>query len=141
MILVVKSKSYKPLLIKVFSYVGLIVMFAFYYNHMSTKFTNTNKDLVKKLDIKSDNKKYKLSRTLEKLIFKEAETVVELLSQSNIQSIKIVKEKLFIVCDYDTNIEALLVRYGVNAMIRQSAKDIKIAIDLKFIVESRYVKS
>ena len=42
------------------------------------------------------------------------------------------------VCDFDTDIEPLLVRYGIQAMIRQNAQDIKIAIDLKFIVESRY---
>ena len=75
---------------------------------------------------------------LEKLIYKEAEKVVDLLDQTNIISIKVVNKKLYIVCDYDTDIEPLLVRYGVNAMIKQSAQNIKIAIDLKFIVESRY---
>jgi len=138
MILIVKGKDYRKLALKAFSYIGLIVMFTFYYNHMSDRFQKTNQLLVKKLDIKTDNKKAKLSRTLEKLIFKEAEMVVDLLGQTNIKRITIVERKLLIVCDFDTDIEPLLVRYGVKAMIRQTAQNIKIAIDLKFIVESRY---
>jgi hypothetical protein len=138
MILIVKGKDYKQLALKIFSYIGLIIMFYAYYNHMSERFRNTNQNLVKKLDIKSANKKLNLAKTLEKLIFKEAEMVVDLLGQNNIQKIKIIDKKLFILCDYDTDTEPLLVRYGANAMMKQSAKDIKIAIDLKFIVESRY---
>jgi hypothetical protein len=138
MILVVKGKDYTGLALKLFSYIGLVVMFYFYYNHMSDRFRNQNANLVKRLDIKSDNKKIKLAKRLEKIIFKEAEMVVELLGQNNIQNIKTVEGKLFIVCDSDTDTEPLLVRYGVKAMMKQSAKDIKIAIDLKFIVESRY---
>ncbi len=139
MILVVKGKNYKRLALKAFSYIGLIAMFYIYYNHMSDKFQNTNKDLVKKLDIKGENKKIILAKRLEKLIFKEAEMVVDLLGQNNIQSIKIIEDKLFIICDYNTDMEPLLVRYGVNAMMKQTANNVKVAIDLKFIVESRYV--
>jgi predicted nuclease with TOPRIM domain len=138
MILVVKGKNYKRLAIKAFSYVGLIVMFYFYYNHMSDRFSQTNQSLVKKLHVKVDNKKNKLTKKLEKLIYKESERIVDLLGQHNIISIKIIEGKLYIVCNYNTDIEPLLVRYGVKAMMRQNAKNVKIAIDLKFIVESRY---
>jgi len=138
MILIVKGKSYKRLAIKAISVVGLICMFFAYYLHMSDKFQEQNNALVKKLDVKGKNKKIQLARQLEKLIFKEAEMVVDLLGQTHIQSIRIVEQKLFIVCDFDTDIEPLLVRYGVKAMIKQSAKNVKIAIDVKFIVESRY---
>ncbi len=138
MILVVKGKSYKQIAVKVFSVVGLVAMFYAYYNHMSEKFQGMNNHLVKKLDVKGKNKKINLARVLEKLIYKEAEIAVDLLGQNHIRSIKIVEEKLFIVCDYNTDIEPLLIRYGVQAMMLQTAQDIKIAIDLKFIVESRY---
>jgi hypothetical protein len=138
MILIVKGKDYKKVALKVFSYIGLIVIFYLYYNHMSNKFQNTNETLVKKLDIKGDNQKLQLAKKLEKLIFKEAEMAIDLLGQPNIQSVKIVENKLFIVCDYDTDVEPLLVRYGVKAMMKQNAQDIKVAIDLKFIVENRY---
>ena len=140
MILVIKGIDYRRLALKALSFFGLIVMFYIYYNHMSEKFQAMNETLVKKLDIKGDKKKYSLSRVLEKLIFKEAEMAIDLLGQSHIRNIKIVEKKLFIVCDYDTDIEPLLVRYGANAMMKQSIEDIKIAIDLKFIVENRYEK-
>ena len=138
MIIVVDGKSYKKLALKAFSYLGLLLMFYFYYNHMSDRFKNTNEALVKKLDIKSENKQKLLSKTLEKLIYKESETIVDLLGQNKIQSIKIVEDKLYIVCDFNTDIEPLIIRYGVNSMIKQTAANIKIAINLKFIVESRY---
>ncbi len=138
MILVVKGKNYKKIAIKVLSMVGLIAMFFAYYAHMSNKFQTQNKNLVKKLDIKNENKKLKLAKKLEKLIYKEAEMAVNLLGQENIRKIGIFEKKLFIVCDYDTDIEPLLVRYGVRAMMKQTVADIKIAIDLKFIVESKY---
>ncbi len=138
MILVVKGKNYKRMAIKALSAIGLIGMFYAYYIHMSDKFQEQNNKLVKKLDVKGENKKINLAKKLEKLIFKESEMVVDLLGQNHIRSIKIVETKLFIVCDANTDIEPLLVRYGVKAMMKHNAKDIKIAIDLKFIVESKY---
>jgi hypothetical protein len=140
MILVVKGRNYKRLAVKAFSVIGLIVMFFLYYNHMSDKFKSQNNSLVKKLNIKEDNKQIKLSKKIEKLIYKEAEMAVDLLGQNNVQSIRIAKNRLFLVCDYNTDLEPLLVRYGVKALVKSSLKDIKIAIDLKFIVESRYEK-
>ena len=140
MILVVKGKNHKAIALKVFSVVGLIVMFYFYYQHMSAKFQAQNDSLVKKLNIKEDNKKIRISKKIEKLIYKEAEMAVDLLGQNNIQSVKIVKNRLLLVCDYNTDLEPLLVRYGVKALVKSSLKDIKIAINLKFIVESRYEK-
>jgi hypothetical protein len=138
MILVVKNKDYKALALKAFSYIGLVVMFYFYYNHMSDKFQSQHKTLVKKLDVKGENKKIRLAKKLEKLIFKEAEKVVDLLGQTHIRKIEIKRDRLYLVCDRNTNLEPLMVRYGVNALIRSSMEDIKIAIDLKFIVESKY---
>jgi hypothetical protein len=93
MILIVKGKDYRKLALKILSYVGLIIMFYLYYNHMSEKFKQTTNALVKKLNIKEEDKKAKLAKTLEKLIYKEAEMVVDLLGQSNIQDVKIVNRK------------------------------------------------
>ncbi len=140
MILAVQTRNYKTLGLKAFSYIALITMFYFYYNHMSDKFSTQNSVLVKKLDIKAQDKTIALSKKLEKLIFKEAEMAVDLLGQTNVKSIKIQKSMLYIICDYDTDLEPLLVRYGVKALVKSSVIDIKIALDLKFIVESKYEK-
>ena len=40
--------------------------------------------------------------------------------------------------DPDTNLDALKVRYGSTALIKKDINDTKIAIDLKYIIESKY---
>ena len=79
-----------------------------------------------------------MTKKIEKLIIKEAESCVELIGQSKIQSIQIVKDKISIVCDWDSNIEPVFIRYGVMALVKSTPENIKISIDLKFIVESNY---
>ena len=138
MIISVKTVNYKRIAAKIFSVVGLVTMFYFYYLHMSKKFQHQNQVLDKKLNIKETRKKQNITKRLEKLIYKEAEMAVYLLQQRHIRRIKIIDDKLFIECDYDTNIEPLLIRYGANAMIKVTEQNIKIAINLKFIVENRY---
>jgi hypothetical protein len=75
---------------------------------------------------------------VERVIYKEAERCVDLISQQKVQSIEIKKGKLIIVCDWDTDIEPLFVRYGVMALIKSTPENIKISVDIKFIVESNY---
>jgi hypothetical protein len=138
MIISVKTVNYKRIAAKIFSVVGLVTMFYFYYLHMSDRFKQQNQILAQKLNLKQTRKKESLTRRLEKLIYKEAEMAVFLLQQKNVRIVKIIDDKLFIECDYDTNIEPLLIRYGANALIKVTPDNIKIAIDLKFIVENRY---
>ena len=138
MIIIIKTRNKNQLLIKAIAVLSLIIMFWLYYGHMSEKFqeqtnnlkTELHKTIVKKEEDKSIN--------IEKTIYKESVIIVNLLKQKNIQAIKIVKDKLFIVCDFTTDIEPLLIRYGVGAMIKNSKFNIKIAIDLKTIVENKY---
>lgn len=141
MIVAVKRKK-KGLLLKVVAVLALIGMFTAYYFHMGNEFkefdTNKQEHTLKKVDKSEYAKRQRRAAILEDLIFKEAEKAVELLEQRNVQSVKIVEDKLLIVCDPNTNLEPLMVRYGVEALIKSSRKDVKIAIDLKFIVESNY---
>jgi len=138
MIIIVKTRNKNQLLIKALSMLSLLIMFWLYYNHMSNKFQHQNNALSDKLDKVIVKKKIDKSVSIEKSIYKEAVIIVNLLEQKHIQSIKIVKNKLYIICDYTTDIEPLLVRYGVAAMIRNSSKNIKIGIDLQTIVENKY---
>ncbi|HIP11909.1 MAG TPA: hypothetical protein EYG73_04220 [Arcobacter sp.] len=140
MILIVKEKNYKAMIRKVLAFSALVIMFSIYYDHMSTQFKEQNAALEKKLQEETAKlkKKYNLTKKVERLIYKEAEECVELLGQEKIQSIKIVKDKLYIVCDWNTNTEPLFVRYGVLALVKSTPENVKIAISLKFIVESKY---
>lgn len=140
MILIVKGNNYKQWIRKGIAYASLVVMFAWYYNHMSNQFKQNNERLQKELKEKTAKlqKKYNLSKKIERLIYKEAERCVDLIGQDKIQSIEIVKNKLRIICDWDTDIEPIFVRYGVIALVKSTPENIKIAIDLKYIVESKY---
>lgn len=138
MIVAVKTKNRKRLLIKVVAFASLLLMFALYYNHMSEQFELQQKqDAEKKAkQLEIDNKKEK-NRKLERLIYREIETAVDLIGQRKVIDVKIVSNKAVIVVDPDTNLDALKVRYGSTALIKKSVKDIKIALDLKYIIESR----
>jgi hypothetical protein len=138
MIIILKTTNKNQLLIKALSMLSLLLMFWFYYQHMSTKFQEQNNELVNKLDKTIVKKEIDKSIKLEKTIYKESLKIVNLLEQKHIQSIKIVKDKLYIICDFTTDIEPLLVRYGVGAMIKNTTNNIKIAISLKTIVENKY---
>ncbi|MEA2017766.1 MAG: hypothetical protein U9N59_04900 [Campylobacterota bacterium] len=138
MIIVIEGKRNKQLLIKALSMFSLVVMFWLYYGHMSDKFKEQNNQLLSKLELKKEKKITDKKNNLEKTIYKESVKIVDLVGQKNVQSIKIIKDKLFIVCDFNTDIEPLLIRYGVNAMVKHTDKSIKLALDLKMIVENKY---
>ncbi len=138
MIIILKTRNRNQLLIKTVSVLSLLLMFWLYYGHMSSKFQEQNNQLATKLDQTIVKKRIDKSINLEKTIYKESVIIVNLLEQRHVQSIKIVKDKLYLVCDFTTDIEPLLVRYGVNAMIKHTTTNIKIAIDLKTIVENKY---
>jgi len=140
MVLIVKGNSPKALIRKVLSIIALVVMFYFYFVHMSDKFKEDNRVLEEKLKLKTELLAKKISTKIkvQRLIYKEAEQSVDLLGQENIQSVKIIKDRLVIVCDWDTDIEPLFVRYGVLALVKSTPENIRIAIELKFIVESKY---
>jgi len=138
MIIIIKTRNKNQLLIKALAVLSLIAMFWLYYGHMSEKFQEQNNQLKTELHQTIVKKKEDKSLNIEKTIYKESVIIVNLLQQKNIQSIEIIKDKLYIVCDFNTDIEPLLIRYGVGAMIKNSNENIKIAIDLKTIVENKY---
>jgi hypothetical protein len=140
MILVVKERTYKTYLRKSVAYVILVAMFGLYYNHMSSKFQDMNSKLETELAEKTDilNNKENVTQKVEKIIYKEAEKCVELLGQEKVKSVKIENNRLIIVCDYNTDVEPLFIRYGIMALVKSTPEDIRISVDIKFIVESNY---
>ncbi|WP_417326215.1 hypothetical protein [Halarcobacter sp.] len=138
MIVAVKTNNKKRLLIKVASAVAVIIMFIAYYFHMSNEFAMQQKEeqeqKLKAIEI--DNKKA-MQKKLERIIYREVETAVDLIGQRNIQDVKIISDRVLILTDVGTNLDALKVRYGSTALIKKDLKNIKIAIDLKYVVESK----
>tara|TARA_R110002033_G_scaffold9971_1_gene32666 strand:- start:139341 stop:139760 length:420 start_codon:yes stop_codon:yes gene_type:complete len=136
MIVTVKNSGPKNYVMKIISVVALVAMFTAYYFHMSDEFSS-NKGKTNSKQTIEDMKKED-SKEVERLIYKEVETAVELVGQEHIQDVKIVKNKILLVCDTDTNLDALKVRYGTLALIKNDLNNIKIVIDIKYIIESKY---
>ncbi|WP_428024272.1 hypothetical protein [Arcobacter sp.] len=138
MIVTVKNSGPKNYVIKIISIVALVTMFTAYYFHMSDEFSSNEVSLEKISKQNIEEMKKEESKRVEKLIFKEVETAVDLVGQEYIQDVKIVKNKILLVCDTSANLDALKVRYGTLALIKNDLNNVKIAIDIKYIIESKY---
>lgn len=141
MIVAVKRNK-KGYLLKILSLIIVIGISAAYYVHLEKKH---QEELKKELEVKQSlklqeekkEKKEKEKQELESLLLAEIEKTVELIGQENIRNIKIIEEKVIIVCDPATNLEALIIRYGAMAFIKKTLNEIVIAVDLNFLLKSR----
>lgn len=139
MIVAVKTNSKKRALIKFLSIGSVVIILFWYYSHMSEEYAKQEKlENEKKLQQIELNEKKNRTNKLERVIYREIETAVDLIGQRKVIDVKLISSKALIVVDPDTNLEALKVRYGSAALIKKSLKDIKIAIDLKYVIESKY---
>jgi len=138
MIVAVKRNK-KQKFIKFISLLVLVAMFAGYYLYMSKEFEQKQKieqETLKAEKIRvEEEKKYK--KNLEMAILTEIEKAVDLIGQKYIQHVKIIENKVVIICSVNTNLDALKVRYGTMALIKKTLNEIIIAIDIEYIVESR----
>ncbi len=139
MIVAVKRRDPKKKLAKVISFIALAAMFTAYYFHMSDEFSEANKVAAEKSNVKETISTTKTkSKKIERAIYGEVETAVDLIGQEYVQKVRVSGSKILIICDANTNLEALMVRYGTMALVKSTLNNIKIAIDLKYIAENRY---
>lgn len=90
-----------------------------------------------KLQEEEKEKKEKEKKDIEKAILTEVEKAIDLLGQDHIIHVKIIEDKIIIICKPATNLDALLVRYGAMALIKKTLNEIVIAVDINFILKSR----
>lgn len=139
MIVVVKKKNIKKVVVKALVLLFLLAMFGAYYLHMSNVFVDmeaqNKNDAPKVVEL---TKEEKLARKLEKLFYKEAEVVVDLIGQKHVQKVYVTKKSLMIHCDNDTSLEPLLIRYGTHANYKNRIDYMTISIDLEFIVKEKF---
>lgn len=83
------------------------------------------------------NEKQNEAKILEKAIISEVEKVVDLVGQEFIRTIKVIDNKIVIVCEKDAILEALFVRYGAMAMVKKTLNETVLAVDLNYILKSR----
>jgi hypothetical protein len=138
MIVAVKrNKSRK--LVKFISLLVLISIFGGYYYYTGKTFEEQQKkDLAEKQALKiEEDKQVKYKKEIERAILVEVEKAVDLIGQENIRHVKIIENKVVIVCELNTNLDALMVRYGVMAFIKKTLNEIVIAVDIDFILKSK----
>lgn len=138
MIVAVKNSGPKRTLTRVISLIVVIAMFVAYYFHMSEEFSSQEETIKQEKVQNVEEDKAEDAKKIERLIFREVETAVDLVGQEYIQDVKIVKDKILITCDTSTNLDPIKVRYGTLALIKNNLNNIKVAIDIRYIVESKY---
>jgi len=110
----------------------------YYYNTQKNLKIQQQKELeIKEAQKLEEEKKENAKKEIEKAILVEIEKVVDLVGQENIRQVKIIDEKVVLVCNPDTNLEALTVRYGVMALIKKTINETIIAVDIDFILKSK----
>ena len=125
MIIAVKSTTKKKIITKFLSIAAVVILCIYYYNHMSSEYSEQQKlENEKKLQQIKNEEDGKSSK-LERLIYREIESAVDLIGQRKVIDVKIVSSRALLVVDPDTNLDALKVRYGSAALIKKGVKDIK----------------
>lgn len=114
-------------------------MFLGYYFYMSSQYEEKQRvelENKKALELKEE-KDAAIKRNFEKALLAEIEKAVDLIGQENVKHVKIVDDKVVIICELNTNLEALTVRYGTMALTKKTLNEIIIAIDMNYILESK----
>lgn len=138
MIVAVKRNK-KQKFIKILAFSLVALMFVAYYFHMSSEFQERQRvELATKKAAKIKEEKEKANKIrLEKAILSEIEKAIDLIGQEYVRHVQILQDKLIIICEPETNLDALMVRYGAMALTKKTLNEVIIAVDIKHIVESR----
>lgn len=138
MIVTVK-RNRKQKIIKILSLIIVIAMFVGYYYHMSNEYAQKEKIELeqKQAQKKQEDEKEIMKRNFERAILSEIEKAVDLIGQENVRHVKLIDNKVIIICEPETNLDAINVRYGAMALTKKTLNELIIAIDINYIIESK----
>lgn len=128
------KQKYTILALVVFVAFVLFLIFKSVYQKSEISNENGIKREILQVDA---NEKSNDAKILEKAILSEVEKVVDLVGQEHIRTIKIIDNKIVIVCEKDAVLEALFVRYGAMAMVKKTLNETVLAVDINYILKSR----
>ena len=141
MIVAVKrNKSQK--ILKIIIVVLLVLGGAYYYNdYVETARINAEKQKLeeeqKRVLKAKEEEQEKIKQEAQREILAEVEKAVNLIGQEYVRDVKLIKNKVVFVCEPDTNIDALVVRYGAMALIKKTFDEIVIVVDIDFILKNK----
>ncbi len=138
MIVAVKRNK-KRTLVKILSLLILVGMFTSYYFYMNKSYAQQQQKEIetKQAQKLEEEKKEKEKKDIEKAILTEIEKAIDLVGQEHIRHVKIIDDKVIIICEPATNLDALMVRYGAMALTKKTLNEIVVAVDINFILKSR----
>ena len=141
MIVAVKrNKSQK--ILKIIIVLLLVSGGAYYYNdYIETARINAEKQKLeeeqKRVLKAKEEEQEKIKQEAQREILAEVEKAVNLIGQEYVRDVKLIKNKVVFVCEPDTNIDALVVRYGAMALIKKTFDEIVIVVDIDFILKNK----
>ncbi|RZV13291.1 hypothetical protein [Aliarcobacter butzleri] len=141
MIVAVKrNKSQK--ILKIIIVILLVSGGAYYYNdYIETARINAEKlkleEEQKRVLKAKEEEQEKIKQEAQREILAEVEKAVNLIGQEYVRDVKLIKNKVVFVCEPDTNIDALVVRYGAMALIKKTFDEIVIVVDIDFILKNK----
>ncbi|WP_305863486.1 hypothetical protein [Aliarcobacter butzleri] len=141
MIVAVKrNKSQK--ILKIIIVVLLVSGGAYYYNdYIETARINAEKQKLeeeqKRVLKAKEEEQEKMKQEAQREILAEVEKAVNLIGQEYVRDVKLIKNKVVFVCEPDTNIDALVVRYGAMALVKKTFDEIVIVVDIDFILKNK----
>lgn len=137
MIVAVKKNNNQKYIILAIAIFVLLLIFVLFKSFEAGN-QSSSEGLEDRKVIKVDaNEKQNEAKILEKAIISEVEKVVDLVGQEFIRTIKVIDNKIVIVCEKDAILEALFVRYGAMAMVKKTLNETVLAVDLNYILKSR----
>ncbi|MCR8710666.1 hypothetical protein [Aliarcobacter butzleri] len=141
MIVAVKrNKSQK--ILKIIIVVLLVSGGAYYYNdYIETARINAEKQKLeeeqKRVLKAKEEEQEKIKQEAQREILAEVEKAVNLIGQEYVRDVKLIKNKVVFVCEPDTNIDALVVRYGAMALVKKTFDEVVIVVDIDFILKNK----
>ncbi|MCR1815006.1 hypothetical protein [Aliarcobacter butzleri] len=141
MIVAVKrNKSQK--ILKIIIVVLLVSGGAYYYNdYIETARINAEKQKLeeeqKRVIKAKEEEQEKIKQEAQREILAEVEKAVNLIGQEYVRDVKLIKNKVVFVCEPDTNIDALVVRYGAMALVKKTFDEVVIVVDIDFILKNK----
>ncbi|WP_151947644.1 hypothetical protein [Aliarcobacter butzleri] len=135
-----RNKSQK--ILKIIIVVLLVSGGAYYYNdYVETARINAEKQKLeeeqKRVLKAKEEEQEKIKQEAQREILAEVEKAVNLIGQEYVRDVKLIKNKVVFVCEPDTNIDALVVRYGSMALIKKTFDEIVIVVDIDFILKNK----
>ncbi|OCL84047.1 hypothetical protein [Arcobacter porcinus] len=142
MIIAIKRKRKTKILIKKIIFFALFFAIIFIGFNFYEKF-NLKQEQIRfdqELEIERNIERERLEKEqleIHSIILSEAQRVVELIDQKNVEDIKIFKNKVVYILKPNTNISAIEIRYGAHALVKRSFKEMVVVVDLENILKGK----